>query len=174
MKKIVAIAFLSVALFTLYGAPLEAGQQVVRPRQALRRSVAENAIYAFYVKQFQQEGEVTPEVFSKILPFIEQFIHERFEISNRRTAALGQLRQAVNSNGSEEDMKRLVRDIDMADAEFQANQARFFKNVDPLLNARQQARLRLLQITADNRLRQVLTALQNPAQQQNPAPVTVP
>ncbi len=166
MKKLTLTIFLFAVGASAYGSPQQRQEQV-RPRAAARRSVAENAVYGFYVKQFQEQGEVTHEVFGKVLPFIDEFIHERFEISSRRSQALRQLRQAMNRNGSDEDLKRLVHDVDTADAEFQANQERFFKNVDPLLTPRQQGRMRLLQIMADNQIRQVLNTLQNPGQRQN-------
>jgi len=78
---------------------------------------------------------------------------------------LDQLRQAVLTGSSEDDLKRLVRELDLADADFQSNQEKFFSSVDPLLNARQQAKVRLIQIMADNRIRQALQAVQNPARQ---------
>jgi len=172
-----AILVLLIALPSLYGSPLQQRQQRqqkladdVRPRAALRRSVAEDAVYAFYVRQFQQETDVTPEVFSKILPFIDQFLKDRFEISQRRGRALNQLRQAIERNGSEDEFRRLIRELDAADSEFQANQEKFLTNVDPLLNLRQRAKVRVLQNMADNRIRQYINALQNPAQRQGAGP----
>ena len=161
----VAIIMLLAALPNLHASPLQQRQQRLgneRPRAALRRSVAEDAVYAFYVRQFQQDTDVTPEVFSKILPFIDQFLKDRFEISQRRTRALSQLRQAIQRNGSEDELKRLIRELDAADSEFQANQEKFLTNVDPLLNLRQRAKVRVLQNMADSRLRQYLNAFQNP------------
>lgn len=169
----VAIIMLFAALPNLHASPLQERQQRLgneRPRAALRRSVAEDAVYAFYVRQFQQDTDVTPEVFSKILPFIDQFLKDRFEISQRRTRALSQLRQAIQRNGSEDELKRLIRELDAADSEFQANQEKFLTNVDPLLNLRQRAKVRVLQNMADNRIRQYLNAVQNPDQRQGAGP----
>jgi hypothetical protein len=169
----VAIIMLLAALPNLYASPLQQRQQRLgndRPRAVLRRSVAEEAVYGFYVRQFQQDTDVTPEVFSKILPFIDQFLKDRFEISQRRTRALSQLRQAIQRNGSEDELKRLIRELDAADSEFQANQEKFLTNVDPLLNLRQRAKVRVLQNMADNRIRQYLNAVQNPDQRQGAGP----
>jgi hypothetical protein len=179
MKKIAITILLLGVLPNLYGGPRQERQQRqqnlrdgIRPRAAVRRSLVEDAVFNFYVRQFQQDTEMKPEVFVKILPFVDRFLQDRFEISRRRTRALNQLRQAINGNGSEEDLKRLVRDIDAADAEFQANQEKFLSNVDPLLNVRQQAKIRVLQNLADNQIRQALNAVQNQAgQRQLPTPV---
>jgi len=133
-----------------------------KPGNVLPRRVLQDAVLGFYVGQFQQQTEVSSEVFAKILPFLQQFVQDRFEISQRRTRALNQLRQAVQRGGSEDDLKRLIREFDAADADFQSNQEKFLGNVDPLLDARQQARLRIFQVMADNRMRQILTNVQNP------------
>ena len=104
---------------------------------------------------------MSSEVFGKILPFLQQFVQDRFQISQRRTRALNQLRQAIQRGDSEDDLKRLVHDFDSADSDFQSNQEKFLSNVDPLLDAKQQAKLRIFQVMADNRMRQILTNVQN-------------
>ncbi len=133
-----------------------------QPRNAVPRRVLQDAVLGFYVSQFQQQAEVSPEVFAKILPFLQQFVQDRFEISQRRTRALNQLRQGIQRGSSDDDLKRLIHDFDTADADFQSNQEKFLSNVDPLLDARQQAKLRVFQVMADNRMRQILTSVQNP------------
>lgn len=181
MKVILSILMLF-PIAGAYGAPRLQRQQTkqqnrlqpkrVNPDRPLpRRALLEESVLGFYVKQFQQAAEVSPEVFAKILPFLEQFVEDRFEISQRRTRALNQMRQAVNRGGSDEDLRSTIREVDSADEEFQANQAKFLSAVDPLLSTRQQARLRIFMVGADNRLRQILNTVQNGNQQrQNAAP----
>jgi len=180
MKSIVIIILLLlVSLSSVHGRPLRLQRQQqrqqnlqppVRPnpdrpnarRPAVRQQIVLDAIYSFYVRQFEMDPEFTPEIRSKILPSLDQFLQDRFEISERRQRALNQLRQTIANNGSDDDLNRLKRELDSADAEFQANHVKFLNNVDPMLNARQQAKLRLLQNQADNQLRQYLNAIQNP------------
>jgi len=176
MKRIAVGMLLFVAISNIYGAPPQERQQrQLRPNAAQRRSLVEDAVLGFYVKQFQQFAEVTPEVFARILPFLEQFVQDRFEISQRRTRALNQLRQALNRSGSEDELKRLVRELDSADGEFQMNQQKFFSNVEPPMNIPQPAQIPNLQKLAHYPIRQKPNALQNPARQrQPPAPATGP
>ena len=141
-----------------------------RPALAPRRLMPD-LVLAFYINRFQPQVEVSDEVFGRIVPILRQFVQDRFEISQRRTRALNQLRQTTTRGGSEDEIKRAIRDFDSADAEFQANQVKFLSSVDPLLNARQQARLRLFQIMADTRMRQMLDEIQN-GQRQTGAPVS--
>ena len=180
MKNIAMAALLFAALSSVDARPLLPRQRQglepkVRPngtvRPAFRRSVVEDAVYAFYVKQFQQDPEVSPEILAKMLPFIDHFVTDRFAISQRRTRALNQLRQAMNRRAPDDELRRLVHELDTADSDFQANQEKFLSNVDPLLNARLQAKVRILQNMADNRLRQLLDAVQqNPAAPRPNAP----
>jgi hypothetical protein len=153
---------LATVLLILAGTFAFSQQKAAPQRPAVPRRVLQDAVLGFYVSEFQKQAEVSPEVFGKILPFLQQFVQDRFEISQRRTRALNQLRQGVQRGASDEDLKRLVHDFDTADADFQANQEKFLSNVDPLLDAKQQAKLRIFQVMADNRMRQILTSVQNP------------
>ena len=182
MKKIaIAVLVLVAGMLEVHAGPLRQralrpnaprANDAPRPKAVARRSVVEEAILGFYTNQFQesvQAGEMTGELFQKILPFIQQFVQDRFEIGQRRTRALNQLRQALARNAGDDELKRWARDLDAADAEFQSNQEKFFSSVDPLLNPRQQARIRIVQNMADNRIRQVLNTIQNPQRQGAPA-----
>jgi hypothetical protein len=162
MKKRMTTLPLLILAGTLAFSQQNAPQQQKQQRNVIPRRVLQDAVLGFYVGQFQKQAEVSPEVFAKILPFLQQFVQDRFEISQRRTRALNQLRQAVQRGSSDEDLKRAIHDFDAADADFQANQEKFLSNVDPLLDAKQQAKLRIFQVMADNRMRQMLTSVQNP------------
>jgi hypothetical protein len=156
IKRLIALV-----LAILAGTLAFSQQKAPTQRAAIPRRVLQDAVLGFYISEFQKQAELSPEVFGKILPFLQQFVQDRFEISQRRTRALNQLRQAVQRGAPDEDLKRLVHDFDSADADFQANQEKFLSNVDPLLEPKQQAKLRIFQVMADNRMRQMLTSVQN-------------
>jgi hypothetical protein len=161
-----------------------ARQQQNQPNQAARtpsvptrRLIMQDAVIVFYVNQFQKQTSVTDETFVKIIPFVRQFVQDRFDITNRKQRALNQLRQTVqNVNASEDELRRAVHDYDAADHDFQANQEKFLANVDPLLTPRQQARFRQIQIQADNQMKKMLDNLQqvNQASQPKPPPANSP
>jgi hypothetical protein len=172
MRKFFAMMLL-VVLTGSVAFPRPRQQRADTPQRApnpINRRVLQDAVLGFYVSQFQQQAEVSSEVFGKILPFLQQFVQDRFDISQRRTRALNQLRQAVQRGAPDEDLKRAVHDFDAADADFQASQEKFLGNVDPLLDARQQAKLRIIQVMADNRMRQLLTNVQNQNRQNRQSP----
>ncbi len=146
----------------------DAPKQGTGQRRVLPQRQTEDLVLAFYIDQFQKVAEVSDDVFARVLPHLRLFIQDRFEISSRRRRALNQLRMAVNSGGSEDDIRRWIREIDSTNDEIQVNQQRFTDNVDPLLDTREQGRLRIFLDMSDQRIRQILNRIQNPpANRQN-------
>jgi hypothetical protein len=181
MRK-VGILLLLATVSSAYALPRPQRQQQQEKRAGNRASVLprpranlQNTIFVFYFNQIQKQVEFTDEVRGKIMPFVQEFIRSRFEISDRRRSAINQLRRAIANGGSEADLKRLTRELDAADEDFQNNQQKFLNSVDPFLNPIQQAKLRLIQIQADDRLRRMLEEVQqqnSSGQPQNAAPAT--
>ena len=178
MRKMAVAACLSVFL----AAPAFAQQR--GPRQQLRPPVRDGAppprgaqtppvldmVEGFYVSQLPRMVEVSDEQFVKILPVLRQSLRERFEISTRRTRAMNQLRQAAESGASDEDLTRLVREMDRADSDVQANRERFLASVDPQLTPRQQARLRMALIMIEQRVGNMIQRANNANANRQPAP----
>ena len=153
MTKSVALA-----LVLAFGGIARAQQ----PQQRAQTPSLEETVVDFYVGEFQRVVNVNPELFVKTSPIIKEFIRTRFDISARRQETLRQLRMLVNRGDSnEEDVRRVIRDLDKADADIHANQERFLSSIDPLLNTRQQGRVRIFQQVADQRMRQMLNSIQN-------------
>jgi len=179
MRKIV-IVLLFAALPAAYAfARPQQNQPNLAGKQAAsvptRRLIMQDSVITFYVNQFQKQTGVTDETFGKIIPYLRQFVQDRFDITNRKQRALNQLRQTIqNSNASEDELKRAVHDYDAADHDFQANQEKFLANVDPLLNPRQQARFRQIQLQADNQMKKMLDNLQQTNRSPAPAPSNPP
>jgi hypothetical protein len=146
---------------TLSTAGFSQQRQPRRPNAAARPAI-EDVVEGFYVSQFPQQVEVNDEVFAKILPLLRQALQERRGISARRIRALARLRLLTRQNGSEEEMKRLIREVDRADADAQASQEKFLAAVDPLLDARQQANLRIFQSNIEQRIRSMIERARTP------------
>jgi hypothetical protein len=144
---------------------LPRGQQPAR-RQNIppRRAALQEIIVNYYVSQFRQSAELSDEVFLKVMPFLEGFVRNRLEITERRRIALNQLRMALDSGSPDDDIRRLNGELSEADVQIHTNQQEFMKNVDPLLNVRQQGRLRILLDMTDQQVRKMIISIQNPAQ----------
>jgi hypothetical protein len=178
MKQLIGAVVLIAALATPSFSQAQPRQRLrpnitpVNPQRPRANAALQDMVLGFYISQFQQVAEVNDEVFAKILPFLRQFVTDRFEISARRTRSLNQIRQLTNRGGADDEIKQMIKELDQADADGLANQQKFLNNTDPLLTVRQQAKVRIFQAMADQRIRQMLDRIQNatPNQQQQLAP----
>jgi len=117
----------------------------------------------FYVAEFHSVVKTNPDQFIKVRSVIKEYIENRFEISARRLEMMQQLRRLVQrTNSTDEEILRATSEFDKADADLQANQVKFLTTVAPLLDPRQQARVRIFQQVADRRLLQMINSARNP------------
>jgi len=120
----------------------------------------------FYVAEFHSVVKTNPDQFTKVRSVIKDYIENRFEISARRLEIMQQLRMLVQrTNSTDEEILRVTSEFDKADADLQANQVKFLSTVAPMLNPRQQARVRIFQQMADRRLLQMINSARTPASQ---------
>lgn len=131
-------------------------QQNARQRRPNAIAPIQDAVTGFYIDQFPLQVEVSDEQFVKILPILRQTLRERREISSRKTRALNQLRMMVQRGDPDEDIKRLLRELDKADQDLQASQEKFLSTIDPMLTPRQQAKLRIFEFMIDQRIRRMI------------------
>jgi len=117
----------------------------------------------YYVAEFHSVVKTNPDQFTKVRSVIKDYIENRFEISARRLEMLQQLRLLIQRpKSTDEEILRATSEFDKADADLQANQVKFLTTVAPLLNPRQQARVRIFQQVADRRLLQMINTARNP------------
>jgi hypothetical protein len=134
------------------------------PQQRQQPPKIEDSVIAFYVGEFQRVVNVNPDVFAKALPIIREFIQTRFDLSSRRQDTMQQLIMLINNpKSSDQEIKQVIRDLDKTDSDIQANQDHFLSTIDPILDTRQQGRVRRFQQVADQRMRQMLTSIRNAA-----------
>jgi hypothetical protein len=120
----------------------------------------------FYVAEFHSVVKTNPDQFKKVRSVIKDYIENRFEISARRLEMMQQLRVLVQRpTSTDEEILRATSEFDKADADLQANQVKFLSTVAPLLNPRQQARVRIFQQMADRRLLQMINSARTPEAQ---------
>lgn len=163
--------FVVVLSLVLLSSGIVFSQQNARPanRRPNAAPAIQDAVVGFYIEQFPQQVEVTDEQFVKVLPILRQALRERREISARKTRTLNQLRMMVQSgDGSDDEIKRLLRELDKADADLQSSQEKFLNTIDPLLTPRQQARLRIFEFMIDQRIRRMIDRARNPGQNLEP------
>lgn len=125
------------------------------------RPVAE-IIEGLYISRFQEDIGVSDEQFTRILPMLRQNLRERREFGERRTRALARLRQMIQSNAEEDELKRQLREVDRSESDAATLQQSFVAKVDPILTTAQQARLRVFQMMIDQRVRRMIDRVRAP------------
>jgi len=128
-------------------------------------------IQGMYLNQLQQQTEITDDQYLKVVPFLRQYLAAQYELGGpRRNRAQTELQRAIRSGASDDELARLVQQLDEVDRQTQATQQSFFENVDPLLSVRQRARLRIFLVMMDRRIRNLIQEAQTPTPRGNQAP----
>ena len=147
--------------------PREIGRRIgkVRPQRSrqgrnLRAPDAaapiQEMIEGFYVSRLQRELDLDDEQFGRILPLLRESLRERNELGQRRARALNQLRRALQSDASEDEMTRRIAEVDASDLALREAQANLLRSVDPDLSPGQRARLRFVQPNLEERIRNMI------------------
>lgn len=106
----------------------------------------------YYIKDIQNFVGLTDDQFVKILKPLNQYLAERAQIAQRHNRALNQMRQGIQRNASESEIKPFIAEVDKADQERQASIDRFHAAADAVLNVVQQAKLRVFTENVETRL----------------------
>jgi hypothetical protein len=136
--------------------------RVPNARGARDRVPIEDVVEGFYVSQFPVQVQTDDEQLVRILPLLRQGLRDLRQISIRKRRAMNQLAQMVLRDEPEENLKRMIQEIDKADEEYQTTQQRFYNSVDPHLTPLQQARFRVFQDRIDQRIRQMINSVTAP------------
>ena len=146
--------------------PREIGRQIgsVRPqRPGQQRNLRDSdvapiqeIVEGFYVSRFQQELDLDDEQFAHVLPLLRDSLRERNQLGQRRARALNQLRQAIQANAGDDELTRRIAEVDESELALREAQANLLRSVDPDLSPRQRARLRIVQPSLEQRIRNMI------------------
>lgn len=168
--RIASIAFVCLTLWVETGAssafiqgPRQIGQ--VRPQRPRTRpnnlraadaAPIQEIVEGFYVSRIQEALDLSDEQFTRVLPALRNSLRQRNELGVRRARALNALRQAVENNGSDDEIRRRIREVDESDLALRQVQQDLIDEVDPGLSPTQRARLRLVQPRLEERIRDLI------------------
>lgn len=157
---------ISVVLTSLIagGTALSFGGQAAGQRKAPPPPPYFEVIQGLYINQLQQFIELTDDQYLKIAALLKDYLRSQYELQVPcRNRALNQLRQAVNRGAADEELIPLTQEFDRIEGELSAVRQNFLTKVDPMLQVRQRARLRLYMVNKDNQILKLIQASQNPA-----------
>ena len=137
------------------------GARETRPPSG--RVPIQEVIEGFYVSRVQRELDLDDSQFARLLPALRESLEERNALGQRRTRAFNALRRALREDETtDEELDRLVRELDEAESRLRAVQEELLKNVDPALSSRQRARMRIIQPNVEERIRSLIERSRNP------------
>jgi len=160
--KGLSATFLAVFL-ALGGTLLSSGSQTPAPKRPPAPPLLD-VVQGLYINQLQQQVELNDDQFVKVAALLKEYLREQNEIGGQRRArARNQLVQAINRNAPDEELVPLIKDFDQIEVDRQASLERFYTSVDPLLQTRQRAKLRIYIVRKEDQIRQLIQAAQIPA-----------
>jgi hypothetical protein len=142
--------------------PRQIGQvrpQRPSPQRNLRAAAPapiEEIVEGFYVSRFQQELGLNDDQFARVLPTLRESLRQRNELGQRRARALNALRQGIANGVSEEEINERIRQFDESDLALRQVQDTLLRSIDPNLSAEQRARLRIVQPSLEQRIRNLI------------------
>jgi hypothetical protein len=144
-----------------------------RTRPAATAAVApaqtnEQLLLALYMSEFQRQVGINDEQAARFRPLLMQWLNQRRTVVNRRNEALNTLRQMLANGASESELTRQIADVDQADNQTRNSERRLLTQVDPMLTTTQQAKFRLFQVDMEQRIRELVEAVQRGQQPANP------
>jgi Spy/CpxP family protein refolding chaperone len=132
------------------------------PRRSPGRQREEGArmIEAYIVSNLQESLALTDDQFVKVLPLVKKLQTERREYAQGRMRLLRQMRRALESGSATEgQVTDLLNELKALDAEGPARNRKNLAAVDAVLTPLQQAKLRILEVEVERKLREILSEI---------------
>lgn len=120
-------------------------------------------IEAYIVSNLQESLGLTDEQFVKVLPLVKRLQSDRRDYAQARMRLLRQMRRGLEAGGATEgQITDLLNELKALDAEGPARTRKNLEAVDAVLTPLQQAKLRVLEIEVERKLRELLSQFRRP------------
>ena len=157
MRRLLTLALLAIAS-TVSGQPPEPRPGTGRPRDEGARMIE-----AYIVSNLQESLGLSDEQFVKVLPLVKRLQSDRRDYAQGRIRLLRQMRRGLESGGATEaQIADLLKELKALDAEGPARNRRNQEAIDAVLTPLQQAKLRVLEVEVERKLRGLLSQIRRP------------
>jgi Spy/CpxP family protein refolding chaperone len=117
-------------------------------------------IEAYIVSNLQESLDLTDEQFVKVLPLVKKLLTERREYAQGRMRLLRQMRRSLESGSATEgQVTDFLKELKALDAEGPLRNQKNLEAMDAVLTPLQQAKLRILEIEVERKLRDLLSQI---------------
>lgn len=154
MKRLLALLACA-APVTVLGQPPE-----TRTSPGHQRDEGARMIEAYIVSNLQESLALTDEQFVKVLPLVKKLQSERRHYAQDRMRLIRQMRRTLESgSASEGQVTEFLKELKALDADGPARNRKNLEAVDAVLTPLQQAKLRILEMEVERKLRELLAEI---------------
>jgi hypothetical protein len=145
-------------------------QESQRERRAGGQDV-EGLMEAYVISKLQEALDLTDDQFAKMIVAQKKLSEYRRSYRRDRTATLQQMRQALRSAESrEERLESLLNQLEERQLSFENQQRSGYKAIDAILDIRQRARYRILELEIQRRFQQMIREVRGRQNPREPLP----
>jgi hypothetical protein len=132
-------------------------------------------IDAYIVSNLQESLDLTDEQFVKVLPLVKKLQTDRRAFAQRRQQALSELRRSFAAGtATEPRVAELLKEVKAVESEEPAALRRDLEAIDAVLSPVQQAKLRVLEVEVERRIRELMARIRSERRGGRPRPGTPP
>lgn len=150
----------SILLAAAAGVALAQGPEGPGRGPGMRRPQDEvfKMVDAYIVSNLQESLDLTDDQFVKVLPLVKRLQTDRRGYAQRRFQSLREIRRILKSGSATENrVVELLREVKSIESEEPATLRKDTEAIDAVLTPVQQAKLRVLQIEVEQKLRQMMS-----------------
>jgi Spy/CpxP family protein refolding chaperone len=161
------LSFFVVGLFTVASVTTFATAQERQGRRVGREDL-EGLMLGYVISKMQEALELTDEQFGQMVVAQKKITEHRRKYRTGRQQTLKQLRQALKDPETEDpQITAMLTQLEDSKSQFEAQQRADYQAIDEILNVRQRARYRLLEVDIQRRFQQMVREVQ---ERRNPKP----
>lgn len=126
-------------------------------------------IEAYIVSNLQEGLGLSDEQFVKVLPLVKKLQSDRRDYAQARVRLLRQMRRGLESGETTEaQITELLKELKALDADGPARNRKNLDAVDAVISPLQQAKLRVLEVEVERKLRGLLSQIRRPRSPDRP------
>ncbi len=163
MRLPLALAFLALA------AAASAQPPETRPGPGRPRDEGARMIEAYILSNLQESLGLTDEQFVKVLPHVKKLLNDRREFAQSRNRLLRQMRRDLESgSATEAQITVSLKELKTLEDDWPARIRKDAEAIDAVLTPVQQAKLRVLELEVERKIRELLSQIRRPRNQGRP------
>jgi hypothetical protein len=167
VRRLLVLSFLATAS--------AAAAQPTDARPGRPRDEGARMIEAYIVSNLQESLGLSDDQFVKALPHVKKLLNDRREFAQSRNRLLRQMRRDLESGAATEaQITVALKELKTLEDEWPARIRKDAEAIDAVLTPLQQAKLRVLELEVERKIRELLSQIRRPRNQGRPGQAPPP